>query len=538
MTEAFHRMSKFKEGFNVDLIKKNIHMNKLKCKSTLQLTLDDDFNVPDVKPDIDQIITGQGEIKINDIKAMNGKLLVKGSLGFNVLYLCSGDARPIHNISGEIPFDEVINMDINCADDDPIVKWELEDLTTGLINSRKLSVKSIVRLYVAMEELYDEETAIMVDGSEDVQYINKKIEVTNVAINKRDTFRIKDEIMLPNNRGNISSLLFSDIGLSNVEVRLLDDKFTIKGELPVFVFYTTEDEDNPMDYFETEVPFSGTIECNGCTEDMIEDITFSIASKSLEVKPDPDGETRVLDLEVIIDLGIKVYETCEPEILCDIYSPLKEVTPIIRNADYENLVIKNNSKYRLTDRIHVMEDQPRILQICHASGDVQIDDVVAEGTELQVEGVIEVNILYISEDDRRPMNSIKGSIPFAQVIELKGMKPGSNYEVKPCIDQLSVMMLDSEEIEVKATLNLNTIVFDVITEAIITDVVVNDLDMEKLQAMPGIIGYVVKRNDTLWNIAKKYYTTVDNIMAVNELEDDRVKEGDKLIIMKKVDAVL
>jgi LysM repeat protein len=178
------------------------------------------------------------------------------------------------------------------------------------------------------------------------------------------------------------------------------------------------------------------------------------------------------------------------------------------------------------------------LQICHASGDIQIDDVVAEGTELQVEGVIEVSILYISEDDRRPMNSIKGIIPFSQIIELKGMKPGSNYEVKPCIDQLSVMMLDSEEIEVKATINLNTIVFDVITEPIITDVVVNDLDLEKLQAMPGIIGYVVKRNDTLWNIAKKYYTTVDNIMMVNELEEDRIKEGDKLIIMKKVDTVL
>lgn len=522
----------------MDLIKKNIHMNKLKCKSTLQLTLDDDFNVPDVKPDIDQIITGQGEIKINDIKAMNGKLLVKGVLGFNVIYLCEGDLRPVHNISGQIPFDEVINMDVNCSDEEPLVKWELEDLSTGLINSRKLSVRSVVRLYVAVEELYDEETAVMVEGPEDVQYINKKIEVTNVAINKKDTFRAKDEIMLPGNKGNIGSLLYSDVALSNVEVRLLEDKFTIKGELPVFILYITEDEENPVEYYETEVPFGGTVDCNGCGEEMIEDITFNIASKSLEVRPDPDGEERILDLEVILDLGIKVYETCEPEIICDIYSPLKEITPIIRNADFENLVIKNNSKYRIADRIRVPDDQPRILQICHATGEIRIDDVMAESTELTVEGIIEVSILYISEDDRRPMNSLKGMIPFSQVIELKGMKPGSNYEVKPCIDQISVMMLDGEEIEVKAVINLNTIVFDTITEPVITDVVVNPLDMEKLQAMPGIVGYVVKKDDTLWNIAKKYYTTVDNIMEVNELEEDRVKEGEKLIIMKKVDSVI
>ena len=522
----------------MDLIKKNIHMNKLRCKSTLQLTLDDDFNVPDVKPDIDQIITEQGEIKINDIKVMNGKLLVKGVLAFNVLYLSEGDQRPIQNMSGEIPFDEMINMDITCIDDDPTVKWDLEDLSTGLINSRKLSVKSIIRLYVAVEDLYDEETAVNVEGSDDIQCINKKIEVTDVAINKKDTFRIKDEINLPSNKGNITQLLFQDINLSNVEVRLLDDKFTIKGEIPVFIMYTSEDEENPIEYFETDIPFSGTIDCTGCTEDMIEDITFGILNKSLEVKPDADGEDRNIDIEVILELGIKVYKTEEPEILCDAYSPTKDVRPIIRDAVYENLVIKNNSKYRISDRLSVPENQPRLLQICHAQGNIKLDDIAQEDTELRVEGIIEVNILYISEDDSKPMNSLKGVIPFTQVIELKGMKEDSNYEIKPYIDQLSVMMLDADEIEVKATINLNAIVFDMISEAIITDIEVADLDMEKLQSMPGIIGYVVKSDDTLWKIAKKYFTTVDSIVDINNLADTRVAEGDKLIIMKMVDTIL
>ncbi|NLK28082.1 MAG: DUF3794 domain-containing protein [Clostridiales bacterium] len=522
----------------MELIKKNIHMNKLKCKSTLQLTLDDDFNVPDIKPDIDKIIKEQGEIRITDIKAMNGKLLVKGALGFNVLYLSGEDQKPVHNISGEIPFDEVINMELTCADDDPIVKWELEDLSTGTINSRKLSVKSIVRLNVAVEELYDEETAVMVEGPEDVQYINKKIEITDISINKRDTFRVKDELLLPANKANISSILYQDIHLNNVEVRLLDDRFSIKGEIPVFILYTSEDEENPIEYYETEIPFGGVIDCSGCSEDMIEDITFRIASKNLEIKPDDDGEERALDLEVILEMEIKVYEIEEPEILCDVYSPSMEITPITKNAIYENLVIKNNSKYRIADRINVPENQPNILQICHANGDIKIDEIIPDGNQLQVEGVIEADILYISEDDSIPLNSIKGAIPFTQTIEVKGMKPDSNYEIRPNLDQLSVMMLDSEEIEVKATISLNTIVFDKISEEIITDIEVSNIDLEKLQAMPGIIGYVVKPEDTLWKIAKKYYTTVDTIMSINDMENDRIQPGDKLIIMKKVDAVI
>ena len=531
-------MSKFKEGFIVELIKKNIHMNKLKCKSTLQLTLDDDFNVPDAKPDINQIITEQGDIKIQDIRAMNGKLLVKGSLGFNVLYLSDDEQRPVHNIAGEIPFDEVINMELSCEDDEPVVKWDLEDLSTGLINSRKLSVRSIVRLNVAVEDLYDEETAVMVEGPEDVQYINKKIEITDVSINKKDTYRIKDEITLPANKGNISSLLYNDIHLNNVEVRLLDDKFSIKGELPVFLLYTSEAEENPIEYYETDIPFSGTIDCNGCTEDMIEDITFGILNKNLEIKTDADGEDRVVDLEVILDMDIKVYAVEEPEILCDVYSPTMQITPVTREAVYENLVIKNNSKYRIADRIGLPENQPKIMQICNASGTIKIDDIVPLDSELQVDGIIDVGLIYISEDDTAPLNSLRGAIPFTQIVEAKGMKPDSNFDVKPSLDQLSVMMLDSEEIEVKATMNLNTIVFDKITENIITDIEVAELDMDLLQSMPGIIGYIVKPGDSLWTIAKKYFTTVDTIMSINDMVDDRITVGDKLVIMKKVDTVI
>lgn len=522
----------------MELVKKNIHMNKLKCKSTLQLTLDDDFNVPDVKPDIANIITEQGEVKINEIKAMNGKLLVKGALGFNILYLSEDAHSPIHNISGEIPFDEVVNMEASCADDEPTVSWELEDLSTGLINSRKLSVKSILSLNITIDELYDEETAVMVEGSDDVQYINKKIEVTEVSINKKDTFRIKDEILLPTNKGNISSILYKDIQLSNMEVRLLEDKFTIKGELPIFILYSTESEESPMEYYETELAFGGTIECSGCNEDMVDDITFKVVSNNLESKSDEDGEERLLDLEVVLEMDIIAYDIQEPEVLRDIYSPSKEINPISRVAEYENLVIKNNSKSRVVDRVKVSSNDPKILQICHANAAIKIDDIIPAETELNVEGAIDVNILYITEEDDRPMNAIKGSIPFAQAIEVKGVKVDSTYDIKPSVEQLSLMMLDGDEIEVKATINLNTIVFDKIREEIITDIEVSDIDLEKLQAMPGIVAYIVKPKDTLWDIAKSYYTTVEAIMNINNLEEDTIKEGDKLIILKKVEVAI
>jgi hypothetical protein len=513
-------------------------MNKLKCKSSLQLTLDDDFNVPDVKPDIYKIIKEQGAVKINDVKMMNGKLMVKGALYFNMLYLSDENARPVHNISGEVPFDELIHLDEACMGDEALITWELEDLTTGLINSRKLSVKSIVRLTVLVEELYDEATAVAVEGDDNVQYINKNITVTDIAVDKKDTYRVKDQVHLPSNKGNIAEILYSELELRNPEVRLLDNKFSVKGELLLFILYASENEENPIEYFETEIPFSTTVDCNGCSEDMIDNIDFTIASKSLDVMPDADGEERIIDVEAVLEMGIKIYEEEELELLNDVYSPAKELVPVMKDAHYENLLVKNNSKVRVNDRVQIANNQPEILQVCHAAGQIKVDEINPVDNALEVNGVLETQILYICADDSKPINSVKGIIPFTQVIEVKGLKPTSIYRVKPALEQLSVMMLDSEEIEVKAGIGLSAIVFDTITEPIITDIQVNDLDYDKIQSMPSVVGYIVKNQDSLWNIAKKYYTTVDRIREMNGLEDDNIKIGDKLIILKKVDKVI
>ena len=47
----------------MELIKKYIHMNREKGKAVTQITLDDDFNLPDTKPDLIRIILEKGEIR-------------------------------------------------------------------------------------------------------------------------------------------------------------------------------------------------------------------------------------------------------------------------------------------------------------------------------------------------------------------------------------------------------------------------------------------------------------------------------------------
>lgn len=94
------------------------------------------------------------------------------------------------------------------------------------------------------------------------------------------------------------------------------------------------------------------------------------------------------------------------------------------------------------------------------------------------------------------------------------------------------MMIDSEELEVKAAVNLGVLIVQVHREECITDVEEHELDLKKLQELPGIVGYIVQPGDCLWNIAKTYYTTPKRIMELNGLESEEIQPGSRLLIVK------
>ena len=66
----------------------------------------------------------------------------------------------------------------------------------------------------------------------------------------------------------------------------------------------------------------------------------------------------------------------------------------------------------------------------------------------------------------------------------------------------------------------------------ITEIDMKPVPAEKIDNMPGIVGYVVRPQDTLWSVARKFYVSLASVREVNELNSDELKPGQKLLIVK------
>lgn len=95
-------------------------------------------------------------------------------------------------------------------------------------------------------------------------------------------------------------------------------------------------------------------------------------------------------------------------------------------------------------------------------------------------------------------------------------------------------MLDSDELDIKAVLNFDALIFTTGKTNLITDINVEELDMNKISELPGIVIYIAGAGDTLWDIGKKYYVPIAQLKEVNELVSEEIKAGDKILVVKGV----
>lgn len=522
----------------LELVKQNIHMNRWKNQVNTQVTLDDDFIVPDTMSDIAQVILDTGEIQMEPVKIQNEKVVVRGKLDFHVLY--RKEDGGLQTLGGMIPFEETINVPGLEEKDYVGISWQLEDMDTGIINSRKLGIKGIVTVEVKVETLFDTEAAVnlgtVMDGESvppQIETQKKTMEIAAIALRRKDTYRLKEEIILSGSKPAIDRILWTEMRLGGVTTRPLDGKIHLEGALMVFVIYEGEGETSIVQWMEESIPFSGEIEMSGVVEEMIPAISSRLIHKSIEEKPDYDGEMRELDVDAVIELDVRLYEERELELLCDLYATNREMVLEKGEACFDQILTHNTGKCKVSEKIS-MSSSPRILQICHSTGAVKLDEVESGENILTMDGALEVKILYLTDDDSQPVQSTTQMIPFHYEGDAPGISQDSVWYLDTGVEQLTAVMLGSDTVEVKAVIGLDMLVLQPVCEPVILKADTAPLDTKKLQQMPGIVGYIVQEGDSLWDIAKRFHTTLDNIMMTNALTSQTIHPGDSLILVKEI----
>lgn len=512
----------------MELIKKNIHLDRIKCRASSQITLEDDRNVPDQKPDMERILFKRGRVEIDEWKTSEDHVTVKGRLQFSILYMTEDGY--VSRMDGEIPFDEQIYMEGIGNGDTVEIQTELEDLKIEMINSRKLSLHALLSLSLCAPELYEEELATELYHEGAVETKKSLLSLTEVAIVKKDIVRLKQEMEMPQSYPNIFEILWEDAEPAGITFEAMDGEIRMQGELRVFLLYEGEGDEKNLHCFEKVIPFQEMLECQGCREGMIPEISCQVSHNEIEVRADFDGEDRVACLELAFDLDMKLYEQEQIETLTDVYGIENDVQVIRGQGSFNRELIRAFGKTKLAEQVKLPAGEEGIVEICHADGTVRVEETQYTENAAIIVGTLFLAVMYQGEEER--LFSFSTELPFSYELEAANVTQACCHRLTAALEQLAVTRLAADELDVKAVLSFALTAICSSQEEVIKEVTASEGDAADRKAMPGIVVHIARANEELWGLGKKYYVPLQRLRELNHLSSDTLKEGEKILIVR------
>ena len=503
----------------INTTKETLNVNKVICEKREMINIQGDMIVPDSKPDILNTITTSGNACIYKKEVMDGKIRLDGNVLTYIMYLADSNQDNIRGLNTGIDFSETISIpEIQIGmnvDVIPIVKF----IECKVINGRKIGIK--VTLEINMKVYSRDSVEIVTDlNDENIQVLSQNMKINSLLGAGETKAFVKENISIPGD-DNLAEILSAQICLVDKDIKISYNKILAKSEVEVKMAYLTED--GRICKTQTKLPLVGFIDMPNIQEENICETSYMI--KNIIIKPNAIEEHSIY-IEIEVEISCMAYEEKEIRIIQDMYCPGQKMqfNKTMVNTITDKQCRKNICNIR--EKVNIPELEMGTIV------DVAINPIINKENrmngKIMYEGDVELNFIF-TDNSAVGVNSKKVTVPFEQTVDgvAENCKMDTNIEVN------SQEFLNQAGI-VSANLDLN---FETNAYRATAIPVINDITTTQQEDLEdySVIIYVVKPNDTLWKIAKRFGSTVDDIVRVNGIErPDKLNIGEKIYIPKYV----
>ena len=153
---------------------------------------------------------------------------------------------------------------------------------------------------------------------------------------------------------------------------------------------------------------------------------------------------------------------------------------------------------------------------------------VLDKDEIKINGIAKLNLIT-QDKDNNELESKTIDIMVDQSFPLEDSWQNSNVNIKIKDVRLNVTQ-NGSSVDIKVTIYVDINVENIIGISSIQKIEDVPIDLKNISS---INIYVVKPGDSIWKIAKKYKTSMENIIKTNKLENPNLIDvGQKILVIR------
>ena len=495
-------------------------------ENTLQTVLQGKVELPGTAAPVERIVWVKGMPKLQMLTTDQDRVYVQGVVDLTMVYVpetLEDEPAGLKRVEwpGALPFDT--HVEVIGAEPDMQAEAEMNilacewDLTGGqysldvdLILAIRARVEQVREYQVIRDVNMAQGVKLMTDGVM-LHPVTRALELT---VNKEITGMLE---FGQDGEAPVNTILQLTSGVRLQETEISQGKLVVKGAIAVDVLYERRDLTVALRSFPQALPVELVFEDANIASGMELVPKLRLDSESYVIN---DGQGVRVEIHLQGELLLRQAQAVQ--VLTDVSASGSQVEVRKELVAVDSVVQKKEQQLVARGLVELTQALPPIREIVVSTGAAYLTDYEVENDKLTVEGVIDVELMYLahSEEDTKPLfrGMFPEVIPFRQTLALPGVELGMQPRI--AIEVLSVKpdLINRETMEAAVTLRF---LVDVV-EYLELDVVVEAVAVEAPEEAPPTLRYIfVQSDDTIWKLSRMYHTTEEAIIGANpSLQED------------------
>ena len=499
----------------------SVALNDTIFSETVEQSVDADFTLPDYCPDISRILKCKVVPKVSSHSASGGILSVEGSVYITVIYT-SGDESDIRSYDHAHLFSKTVEI----GGENPLVNINLTNsfINCRAVTQRRIDVHGSVSMQIEANERKNVNMVVDIDG-EGIEMLKDEVGISTLTGTAEKYLIITDEIALDSDLPPVQTIIRSSANVVVDECKIISNKVVVKGEINLECLYIS-DNDNSLQKFESQIPISQIIDIDGVTEGCYGLAKLDVISLELKPKSDINGEARGLNLTAKVAVKTNAYCNTEMPLVKDAYCTTHEIESELKRHNFERVMGDINENFSQTRQIEVSSES--VTEVLDAWYEAAVDSVKKEGNMLNICGKIMVSMLALDSSGTPTFYERPVDFEYAHNI------PSTQNTVK-CKPQIMVAagkcsVVEPGKAEVSVELKILGQIFENFTLPIMINAKIDKDTPKKIDERAALTIYYAQKSETVWEIAKRYNTSQDEIIELNDLSGEKLDTNTMLLI--------
>ena len=485
-----------------------------------------DYILPDYFPEIFRVLKCQLSPRIVSHSISGEKLTYELVVGIRVLYI-SENSNALRSVEQKMNYTKTIELGKVAEKPSISIIPKTDYINCRVVNQRRLDFRGAVSIKAKV--MAEKKQQIITDAfGSNIQLKKNVVSYPTHRLTALKRATIIEELDLGSTKPAIQSIVRTEAVILSSEQKTITNKLITKGEALISMLYTCEnDNSDSLESMQFNIPFSQIVDVEGINENYEATLTINVVSCEI-IPRGNSGETKSVECEIVLLIECVANRYDNVEIVTDAYSTTfpckynvidakleKKPTPI-----NETHTAKAILEYKEGDISCVYDAWAKVTNIYSRI------DMANQGFDFT--GSCSFVVVACNENGV-PIN-LECDVPFEHTIKVADLCEDSYAEPKAMVTSCSYNLTSTNSVEVKAEIKIAGYLFEATCHKLISDIEVDETTKKERDGSYAIKLYFAEMGEDIWEIAKKYSTSIKAIMDENELPDGTVSQRGMLLI--------